>query len=228
MFSYQLITNGTVVLQNDPTLVYGTWALVIITLFGIIITAILTKKSLNLTQDSLQVTRDHVDAIRYSNELAEKQLKHTLKPKLELIKTKSSLQGKPENFVVRVYCTIKNSGNVDIKNMNRIVFESNNHELRHLLQEYQNYKKSIRSIGTIPQNQNKDFFDDIPWKSGQQKTNWIIWLEYEYLNVKENAVIIFQNLSAGMEPIPYQWKNNENVVEAEKERNDLMSGKTGA
>jgi len=44
--------NITVETVNDPYLIYGTWALVIVTLIGIIITSILTKKSLNETKKS--------------------------------------------------------------------------------------------------------------------------------------------------------------------------------
>jgi hypothetical protein len=50
------VLNGTVILQDDPSLVYGTWALVIATIIGIGITALLTRKALRHTQESNIIT----------------------------------------------------------------------------------------------------------------------------------------------------------------------------
>lgn len=103
------IVNGTTIsqLDSDTSLVYGTWALVVLTLAGIILTGILTKKSLTETRKQLQVTQN-------SNKLYEMELKTRLKPML-FFKDVSFNPKSPDKTTIVAH--LYNYGTVPAKNL---------------------------------------------------------------------------------------------------------------
>lgn len=208
--------NGTMMImaESDPNLVYGTWALVIVTLIGIIMTAIYTQKSLNQT--------------KLSNELLKTELKTRLRPLFQLHNTKSELSGPNGDRRVRLRYTIKNIGTVDARKITLRSFESKNTEINNIVKEWNDIKDSSFPLGTIQINGEVNHFDDVSWPDGQGVTNWIIWMEYEYFSVKEKCVIVFPGFTGGREPVPFTWFVHEDVVEAEKRRDDERSGNISA
>lgn len=211
------ILNGTInqiINTDDPTLTAiiagASLAVAVITFIGIVWTSKLTRKS---NQE-----------LKRSNELLEKELKNRLRPQFEFIKTQSSLQSNTGNWKVRLYYTIKNSGTVTARKIIRRSIESRNTEINNIVKEWDSIKNTTYDVGTIPQNESVDLFEDIPWDADKQTTNWIIWLEYEYFDIKEKCVIVFPNFGGGQQPVPHRWFIHDDVVEAEKRRDDERAG----
>ncbi|MGQ0639105.1 MAG: hypothetical protein ACT4N1_07145, partial [Nitrososphaerota archaeon] len=150
-----------------------------------IVTGIGLWRTHQRTRESNEITRQQLEETRKSNILIEKELKTRLRPQLEFVKTKSSLQGREGDYHVRLYYTIKNSGIVTARKITRRSFESNNVEINNIVKEWDGIKNNSYPIGTIQQGESIELFEDISWKEGKSTTNWIIWLEYEYFDVKE-------------------------------------------
>ncbi|PIW33481.1 MAG: hypothetical protein COW27_00495 [Nitrosopumilales archaeon CG15_BIG_FIL_POST_REV_8_21_14_020_37_12] len=90
-----MINETSVVIQTlpDPSLTYGTWALVIVTLLGIWVTYRYTKKSLNET--------------KISNELLKTELKTRLRPLFQIYNTSSKIDGEHGKRRLRLFYTLK-------------------------------------------------------------------------------------------------------------------------
>ena len=100
-------------------------------------------------------------------------------------------------------------------------------EINSIVKELDDIKNSY-PIGTIQQGESIELFEDIPWKKEKSTTNWIVWLEYEYFDVKEKYVRVFVNFGSGQEPVPDKWFIHDDVIEAEKRRDDERAGKISA
>lgn len=204
------IVNGTTIIiqeQIDPSWLIAS-GIALITLVGIILASRQTKKS---------------------NELLERELKIRLRPFFTLTKTQSSLQNHANGNRLRLYYTIMNTGPVPARKIVLRTFGSNNTEINDIVKDVDK-KNPYTEIGTIPQGQTKDRFVDILANKEDKTihTNWIIWLEYQYLDVKEKCVIVFPDITAGQQPVLHNWFLNEDVVEAEKRRDDERDGKISA
>lgn len=213
---------------NTTNLVYATWAVAIATIIGIIITTVLTKKSLSLTRVSLETTKDELVEIRRANALAEQQLRITQKPKLELIKSQSSLQGRENDYHLKLFYTIKNSGTVPMRKIVRWSFPSNNNEIIHIIKDWNSVKNQYHKLGTIRHGDSLELMEKMPLVEKRGGSNWIVCFEYEYLSTKEKTVIVFPNISAGQEPVPNRIIPNEDIIEAEKRLDDERAGNISA
>src|SRR3989338_2313165 len=205
--------NGTmsIITESDPSLVYGTWALVLVTLLGIWVTYRYTKKSLNET--------------KISNELLATELKNRLRPLFQIHSTKSTLQGEFGKRIVRLFYTLKNTGTVDARKITLRGFELNNVDINNIVKEWDTIKNSYLPLGTIQIDGEVSHFHEIPWPDGQGTTNYVVWMEYEYFDIKEKSIIVFPNFGGGQAPVNYRWFVHQDVVEAEQEWNNIKSGK---
>jgi len=56
---------------------------------------------------------------------------------------------------------------------------------------------------------------------------YVVWIEYEYFDIKEKSVIVFPSFGGGQSPVNFKWFAHQDVIEAEQEWKDIKSGKIG-
>ena len=211
----QIVNATTTIPPSDPNtvnLVYATWAIAIATIIGIGVAAWLTRRSLKET--------------KRSNELLEKELKARMIPLLQFDKTMSGLIR--DDTIVRFTAVLKNTGQVPARKIIYRGYKSNNSSIYYIVKEWDSIKNISNEIGTIQQSGQVDFLNDIPWEKNEARTNWIIWFEYSYLdNQKEKAVVVF-DMTGGLDYVPHRWYVHDDVIEAEKRRDDERAGKISA
>lgn len=194
-------------------MVIATIALVTVTFIGIILTNKRTRESNELT--------------RQSNELTRMELRARIRPVLEFSKTQASLQGCEPNYHTRLILTLKNSGVVPARKINAHYMETSNDAIEELVKEKDEIKSRNLPIGTIQNGGHHDFFIDIDWPKGKERTKLVIWLEYSYSDQKDEAVVVL-DVTPGMEPVPHKWYVRDDIVEAEQQWKDTNLGKRGA
>lgn len=207
--------NGTIssITGSDPSLVYGTWALVIVTLLGIWVTYRYTKKSLNET--------------KISNDLLKTELKTRLRPLFQIHNTSSKIDGEHGKRRLRLCYTLKNAGTVDARKITLRGFKSNNGDISNIVKEWGSIENSYLPIGTIQVDGTLDQIHEIPWIEGDSVITYIVWIEYEYFDIKEKSVIVFPSFGGGQSTVNFKWFAHQDVIEAEQEWKDTKSGKIG-
>lgn len=180
VFSLVINTNTTVIQTSDPNtsnLVFATWAIAIATIIGIIITTIVTSRSLKES--------------KRTNHLMALELKTRFKPHVDFTAVNVRyIDTKNATFV----CTISNSGEIPLSNIT-IFHEESLQELsvRSLLENESEIKEKTRHKvdGTLeaPRYHSLDY----SFKTDKNQNLWIaLWLNYEYLDeIKEEGMAIF-------------------------------------
>jgi len=205
-------TNQVIIQVGDPNTVWLVVATLIIagvTFFGILLSNKRTRESI---------------------ELSEKELKSRMIPLLQFENTNANLTTHKEQRIVRLTAVLRNAGIVPARKIIYRAFESNNTKINDIVKEGDKIKNSHMEIGTIQQGGSRDFLNDIAWNPPDRAyTNWIVWFEYSYLDVpKEKIVVVFENITGGLHPVPHKWYVHDDVIEAEKRRDDERAGKISA
>jgi len=222
------IINGTFSIVEQPPhdslftiiLALSTLGLAIITGIGLWKTHKSTRNSNSELQISNKLTRE-------SNEILKIELRSKMRPLLAFVRTQASVQGNDREIKVRLILTMANSGTVPARKIYAYYSETNNDKIEYLIKEKEGIRNRGFPIGTIQQGGHYDFFIDIPWTHDKQSTKLVMWLEYRYLDQKDEAVVLF-HVVGGAEPVPHQWYVKDDIVEAENEWNDIKSGKRSA
>lgn len=197
----------TVQTVTDPNLVYGTWVLVIATIIGIMVTAIYTKRSLNETKKS--------------NILLEIELKSKLRPMFQLTDYNLTPQLNKNRIIFRA--NIKNYGTVPARKIIARYDRTNNKKLIDFMKEKDKLMRSF-SIGTI-QNEGLQGFEQFIEITEQSPMYYFIWLEYHYLDKKEESVVLCTINKNDWDNVKQEWFIQEDIDEARQEWEDIKSGK---
>lgn len=215
------LVNGTITIQNvtDPNLIYGTYVLAGITLFGVLLTFFLTRRSLNFTQKQLHET------IR-SNNLLSLEIKEKFKPQLSF--TKGQIQYISDKTNTADFsCMITNTGNVSLSNIEIHYYRSSTKiTLERLLMEEKEIKKTTYPIeGTFdPQRYHQM---KLTFTEELKKEFWFaFWIDYEYLNgEKEESVALL-----GFTDLQYSkflWHNHNDLQKARRNFKENKGVPTG-
>lgn len=169
--------NGTITgsIDTDASLVYGTWALVGVTLLGIIITAILTKKSLNETKRATDMHRF--------------ELEHRLRTDIRYAPQNSHMDKTKSKFQIRG--VLNNEGQIEAHSFQVHVFSfKNNPTIEQILQNENEIKKnSIPIEGSFPyQQRTYQFVYPIDWNF-EGEIFVVLWIRCKFFEDSEDEKI---------------------------------------
>jgi len=148
-------------------------------------------------------TKESNDLTRESNKLLETELRNRMRPLLEFERESntSGISGDEEKQKVVLNAVLKNSGEVPIRKAWAYYKTTNNDKIIEIIKEKKDIRVTGLELGTIQQGGHYPFHIPIPWTSGQGRTNFVIWFDYQYLKEKDQSVVVF-SLVPGGHPIP--------------------------
>lgn len=171
------VNNMTVtgLIDTDTSLVYGTWALVGVTLLGIIITAILTKKSLNETKRATDMHR--------------LELEHRLKTDIRYAPQTSQMD--KNNSKLQIRGILNNEGQIEAHSFQVHVFSfKSNPTIAQILQNEKEMKKNSLPIeGSFPYQQRTfQFAYQVDWNF-EGELFVVLWIRCKFFEDSEDEKI---------------------------------------
>lgn len=155
-------------------LAVGTWALVLISLYFM-------RKSANHIAESNRI-------IKEANELSKVELRARLRPELEFLQLKASLETGGGNYTMRVIGTMKNTGTIPALNVRSAFAETSHKYPRDIVDQRVNqgiFTKGL-SYGSLSPGSETDLFFSMDWNQTKQQSILAVFLEYEYENIERH------------------------------------------
>ena len=165
---------------------------------------------------------------RESNKLLRTDLEARIRPLFEFERIYASLHTSGDKYEVRLSVTIKNVGIVPARKIIAHMKETNNKKINDIILEKDAIRKTSLEIGTIPNDGHSAYTHTLPWTKDKQRTNFVMWFDYIYLNNQKDSFMVVFDVTPGSHIVNYVWFSKEDIEEAEKHRNDLMQGIGGA
>jgi len=198
--SNQTATN---LINTDTSLVYGTWALVIVTLVGIVITTILTKKSLNETKRATDMHR--------------LELEHRLRTDIRYAPQNSFMD--KTNSKLQIRGVLNNEGQIEAYDFQVHVYSfKNNPSFEQILQSEKEIKKNSFPIeGSFPyQQRTYQFAYKVDWNF-EGELFVVLWIHCKFFEDSEDEKIyVLRCYGEPCETTNIFTKNN--IIRARKER----------
>jgi hypothetical protein len=170
------MVNGTMTgsIDTDVSLVYGTWALVGVTLVGIIITAIRTKESLNETKRATDLHR--------------LELEHRLRTDIKYEPSNSHMDR--TKSILNIRGILSNEGQLEAHSLQVHVFSfKNNPTIKQILQNENDIKKNVFTIeGSFPYKQSFQFSYPIDWNFDGE-IFVVLWIRCKFFEDSEDERI---------------------------------------
>lgn len=213
------IINGTVHVivqqtQDSPftiILALSTLGLAIITGIGLRRTLEATRRSNNELITSNSLTME-------SNTLLETELRNKMRPLLEFTRFQSTYFWSADRLTLtcKLYLTLKNAGTVPARRITAYHKETGSERIEDIVREKEVIWHQGIQIGTIQQNGHHEFLIDVKWDPPtRERTNFVIWFDYTYLDKKDEA-LIWCDLTGGQDFVAHKWYVNDDIKEAEE------------
>ena len=200
------IVNGTTIIINEQTdpILGVTIVIALITLFGIILSSILTIKSNNLLHTEIE---------------------NKFRPFFILEGFNVTIKNDTK-IVLRV--VLKNYGTVPARKI--IVYRTKvlNEKLIELCKEKDRLNEYIE-FGTLQHNGTHYFEEFIEYEKGTSNDIFfLIWFQYQYFKKHEESSVLCRINSSDLNNVKQSWFIQEDIDEARNEWNNFKSGNTSA